>query len=68
MLTPLLNDNDDSIGPPDTKRKNNYQYNDNNKIYNENNINNKNDIRKNIFPKKKKLNINNKNNENIYND
>ena len=68
MLTPLLNDNDDSIGPPDTKRKSNFQYNYNNNIYNENNINNKNEIRKNIFPKKKKLNINNKNNENIYND
>ena len=27
MLTPLLNDNDDSNGPPDTKRKSNYQYN-----------------------------------------
>ena len=68
MLTPLLNDNDDSNGPPDTKRKSNFQYNYNNNIYNENNINNKNEIRKNIFPKKKKLNINNKNNENIYND
>ena len=70
MLTPLLNDNDDSNGPSDTKRKNNFDNDYNNNIYNENNINNKNDninIRRNNFPKKKKININN-NNDNIYNN
>ena len=67
MLTPLLNDNDEYNGPSDSKRKNKFEKNTNNK-YKENNINNKNTIiRKNIFPKKRTLNINN-HNENIFND
>ena len=59
MLTPLLNDNDDIIGPTDTIRKNKYTYNNN--ISDENNINNNKNFnaRKNIFQKKKKLNLNN---------
>ena len=67
MLTPLLTDNDESNGPNDTKRGNNYEKNYN--IYNEKDINNKNiSLRKNIIPKKRKLNINNDSNENLYND
>ena len=70
MLTPLLTDNDDSIGPSDTKRKTNFENDYNNNIYNNNNnnkIDNQN-IRKNIFPKKRKLYINNNNNDNLYNN
>jgi hypothetical protein len=69
MLTSLLTDNDDSNGPADTKRIKNSEYNYNNNNYNENSSSNKNNnFRKNIIPKKKKLNINNDNNENMYNE
>ena len=71
MLTSLFTDNDESNGPNDTKRINyiDNNHNNNNNIYNENIINNQNQImRKNIYPKKRKLNINNDNNENLYND
>ena len=54
MLTPLLTDNDESNGPNDTKRGNNYEKNYN--FYNEKDINNKNiNFRKNIIPKKRKI-------------
>ena len=69
MLTSLLTDNDESNGPNDTKRINYNEYNHNNKIYKESIINNKNEnLRNNIYPKKRKLNINNDNNENLIND
>lgn len=60
MLTSLFTDNDESNGPNDTKRINyiDNNHNNNNNIYNENIINNQNQImRKNIYPKKRKLNL-----------
>ena len=71
MLIPLLNDNEDLNGPSDSIRKSNFGNNNNNNINKEkdiNNINNNKNIRKNIFPKKRVLNINNKSNENLNND
>ena len=69
MLTSLLTDNDESNGPNDTKRINYNEYNHNNKIYKESIINNKNEnLLNDIYPKKRKLNINNDNNENLIND
>jgi len=57
MLTSLFTDNDESNGPNDTKRINYIDNNhNNNNIYNENIINNQNQImRKNIYPKKRKI-------------
>ena len=69
MLTSLLTDNDESNGPNDTKRINYNEYNHKKNKYSESIINNKNEnLRNNIYPKKRKLNINNDDNENVYND
>ena len=70
MLIPLLNDDDMELkGPSDSIRKSNFIPNNN--IHYEKDINNKKNninIGKNIFPKKRVLNINNKSNDNFNND
>ena len=66
MLNSILNNNEDDLnGPTDSKRKKNYNYNFNNNINDENKYNN-NNLRKNLIPKKKKINIDNE--ENTYNN